>query len=108
MPVSELLARISSRELSEWICYFGLEGPAGEVRADWRAALVAATVANVNRDPKRRAEPFLPKDFMPEWDSTAQESGATDRAADKRIDQQVGLAKRLAKVLGGRITVGEG
>ena len=64
MTVGELLARISSRELSEWIVYFEME-PFGEERADLRAGIVAATVANTARDTKRRVRPLEPKEFMP-------------------------------------------
>lgn len=65
MTVRELLARIDSRELTEWAAYFGLE-PWGTEVDDWRAGLVASTIANANRDPKQRREPYQPKDFMPD------------------------------------------
>jgi len=65
MTVKELLARIDSRELSEWMAYFSLE-PWGTEVEDWRAGLVASTVANVNRDEKKRKKPFEPKDFIPQ------------------------------------------
>ena len=64
MTVRELLARIDSRELTEWAAYFEME-PWGTEVEDWRAALVTSTIANANRDPKKRAKPFEPKDFMP-------------------------------------------
>jgi hypothetical protein len=66
MTVDELLHRISSRELAEWQAYFRLE-PFGEERADLRAAIIAATVANTARDPKRRRRPFRPEEFMPRF-----------------------------------------
>jgi len=55
---------MSSREYAEWMAYYRLE-PFGEERGDLRAGVVAATVANVNRDPKVRGEPYSPRDFMP-------------------------------------------
>jgi len=64
MTVGELLDRISSRELSEWMAFFGLE-PFGEERADLRAGIVASTVANVNRGKGKRA--FKPQEFMPQF-----------------------------------------
>lgn len=67
MTVQELLARITSRELSEWWAFFQLE-PFGEERADVRAAIVASTMANTARDPKRRRRPFQPSDFMPKFE----------------------------------------
>jgi len=66
MTVGELLARISSRELSEWAAFAQLE-PFGEEREDLRAGIVAATVANTARDPKRRRRTFEPKEFMPRF-----------------------------------------
>ena len=65
MTVKELLARIDSRELSEWMAYFSLE-PWGTEVEDWRAGMIAATISNVNRDEKKRKKPFEPKDFIPQ------------------------------------------
>ncbi len=65
MTVRELLARIDSRELSEWNAFFELE-PWGCEMEDWRTGLVASTIANVNRDPKKQRKPFEPDDFMPQ------------------------------------------
>lgn len=61
----ELLAKIDSRELSEWIAYFHLEPWGCEVE-DWRAGMIASTIANANRDTKKRSKPFTPEDFMPQ------------------------------------------
>lgn len=66
MTVRELLARIDSRELSEWMAFFHLE-PWGTEVEDLRAGIVAATVANANRDPKRQRKAYRPQDFMPQW-----------------------------------------
>lgn len=64
MTVGELLSRMSSRELSEWMAFFSLE-PWGTEVEDWRTGLIAATIANANRDPKKRRRPYEPQDFMP-------------------------------------------
>ena len=45
MTVSELLARISARELAEWIAWYNIE-PFGESRADLRSAIIACVVHN--------------------------------------------------------------
>ena len=50
------------REFIEWQAYYTLE-PWDEVRADWRAGMLASVYANVNRDPKKKAS--KPSDFMP-------------------------------------------
>ncbi|MFZ2738093.1 MAG: DUF4035 domain-containing protein [Burkholderiaceae bacterium] len=62
LPVRELLARIGSDELTEWMAFYQLE-PFGDFRADVRAGIVASTFANANR--ARDTKPFTPEDFMP-------------------------------------------
>jgi hypothetical protein len=64
MPVRELLARTSSRELSEWMAYEKITGPLdSRLRADISAGIVAATVAN-SASGKAKAKP---RDFIPTW-----------------------------------------
>jgi hypothetical protein len=46
------------------MAYASLE-PFGEERADVRAGIIAAVIANANRDRKKRPDPFTPADFMP-------------------------------------------
>lgn len=61
MPVGEMLARMSSQELTAWQAFDQVE-PVGPRRGDYHAALIASLIANVNRDPKRqpyRLEQFL-------------------------------------------------
>jgi hypothetical protein len=45
MTVGQLLDSISSQELTEWMALASIE-PFGEEREDWRAASIAAAVAN--------------------------------------------------------------
>ncbi|MFA5161866.1 MAG: DUF4035 domain-containing protein [Elusimicrobiales bacterium] len=70
MTVSELLSRVSSRELTEWQTYYELE-PFGEDRADLRAGIVASTVANVSR--KSGTKPYKAQDFMPKFGKEKQD-----------------------------------
>lgn len=85
--MEELLARISSRELAEWMAYYEIE-PFGEERADVRAALVASTVANVHRGKKRRA--YKLDDFMPRFErktkQTADDMLGFFRALESKLD----------------------
>lgn len=68
------LARISSRELVEWMAFDAVE-PLGESRADLRMGIVAATVANVNRASNQPA--VAPADFVPGyWDEEPDEEDA--------------------------------
>lgn len=55
---------MSHEELLEWGDYYALE-PFGEMRADLRAGSICSTIANVNRDPAKRAQAYVPSDFMP-------------------------------------------
>lgn len=50
--------------MMEWQEFFA-EQPFGDERADLRAGIIAAVIANVNRDPDRKKLPFTPLDFMP-------------------------------------------
>lgn len=56
------------------MAYYELE-PFGEERADLRSGIVASTVANAHRDPKRRRKPFRPLDFMPRFDAAKRPKG---------------------------------
>lgn len=48
----------------EWEAYQRLE-PFGEERADLRAGVIAAVIAEVNRDRKKRKKPYRADDFFP-------------------------------------------
>ena len=72
MTVRELLARIDSRELSEWMAYYEVN-PFGSVRDDLQAGIVASTIANVNRGKNDKS--FTPSDFMPYMEKPQQSEG---------------------------------
>lgn len=63
MPVRDLLRRLSSAELTDWIAYSRLR-PFGPLVEDQRYGNIMALIANVNRDPKKMPQPFKPSDFM--------------------------------------------
>ena len=79
MTVAELLSRISSAELTEWMAFSMLE-PIGHERGDLQAAVVAATMANINR--KKGKKPFKPADFMPKFNGAEQAQDDTERAVE--------------------------
>lgn len=66
IDVDALLARLSSRQISEWMAYYTLD-PFGEERADLRAAMICALLANINRDPEKRKEAYTAEEFMPRF-----------------------------------------
>ena len=89
MTVGELLQRMSSRELSEWMAFFTLE-PWGTEVEDWRFAMVASTIRNVFRGPKDR--PSQPKDFMPQRGPIARE--------EQTVEEQEAILRMFERLLG--------
>lgn len=62
--VRDLLARIDSEELSEWMAYYQIE-PFGEQRADLRNAINSCVMANAWRGKNSRT--FKLSDFIPDF-----------------------------------------
>jgi hypothetical protein len=90
------LAHISALELAEWEAYYHME-PFGEERADLRAGIVASTVANVQRDRKKKPQPFKPEDFMPKFNKPRKQTPAELRE----------FARMMATAGYGRFTDGD-
>ena len=61
MTVKQMLARMDSFELTEWMAYSEVE-PFGAERDNLHAAIVASTIANVNRG--KNSKSFSPQEFM--------------------------------------------
>ena len=64
--VELMLAEMSWPQMVAWQRYAAVE-PFGEDRADLRMGILASILANVNRDPKKRARAYTPRDFMPQF-----------------------------------------
>jgi hypothetical protein len=79
---------MSSHELSEWMAFFRLE-PFGEERQDLRAAIVAQTIANVNRGAGR--PPYKLSDFILEFDRQPKEP--------QSVEDQIEVMRRLTRQL---------
>lgn len=63
MTVSTMLTQISSKELTEWMIFYGME-PFGADAGYLGHAITASTIANVNRGKGKKAqkvEEFMPK-----------------------------------------------
>lgn len=89
MTVRELLSRIDSRELSEWLAYYGLN-PWGPERADLRAGTIASTVANCLTE----KSDFKPSDFIPKY-------GPQPEEQPKTSEQLKNIAIRMNAMMGG-------
>jgi hypothetical protein len=61
--VNELSGQLDYPELLEWAEFLTIE-PEPEWRADARAAQICATLANINRNEKKRAEPYSISEFL--------------------------------------------
>lgn len=86
MTVGELLSRISSKELTEWMIFYGYE-PFGYEAQMLGHGVVASTLANIHR--KKSSKSFAPSDFMPEF------TGGED------IASVIGLVEEINKLTGG-------
>jgi len=89
--VAELEQQISEAELTEWMGFHLLEPWGCEVE-DWRAAMIAATVANGYRDPKRRRKPYEPKDFMPQRGPLV--------VKEQTVEEQEAILRMFERLLG--------
>lgn len=66
MSLKRCMREVDSAEFAEWMAYCVWE-PFGPEREDQRAGMVAALIANVNRDPKQRPTPYDVEDFFPRY-----------------------------------------
>jgi len=78
MTVRELLSRVDSRELAEWVAYNSID-PIGNFRSDLQSGIVASTIANVNRG--KNTNPYSPQDFMPILETKSKVSSEEDMKA---------------------------
>jgi len=78
MTVGEMLARVSSSELTEWAAYEQVFGPLGAVRDDIDMAILAATIYNAFA---AKGKGKAPEDFVPSWDQAPEDVSAKIRRA---------------------------
>jgi hypothetical protein len=78
MPRGRMLGEMTSLELTHWLAFWEVEHLGGpEERADLRSGIVASVVANANRDPDVRPDPYVPDDFVPRFGDRAGDEEAT-------------------------------
>lgn len=90
-----MLARVSSRELTEWAAYEQVSGPIGPERLDRLFGMLASVVANAQRSKKGR--PYKPEQFIPKWDPKA----TTDRRPEMTGEEMLRAVRRANKAMGG-------
>jgi hypothetical protein len=89
MTVGDMLRRMSSLELTEWLAFAQIE-PFGEWRDDFRTGLLAAVIANPHR--KKGAPGFKPSDFMP-----LQRQAGADRVEEMNARARHGMRVLAAR-----------
>lgn len=89
--LKELENEMSAAEFMEWVVFFEKE-PFGAIADNYRAALISSIIANVNRDPKKRA--YEIEDFL---------LGEKPQATQSD-DDIMNIIMRANAVLGGTIT----
>ena len=87
MTVSQLLANISSAELTEWIAYASIE-PIGDMRGDVQSAIVASTFGNAFSKSELSPEDFI-IDF---WQH--------DRSKERRHPNAIAFEREYARLMG--------
>lgn len=91
MPVVELLARTSGRELTDWEAFEEQTGPLDpRRRGDIGAGIVAAAVTNAMR--AKKGKRFKPEDFIPRWGGSKKQSW----------QEQLAVVEGLNKAMKGR------
>jgi len=98
MTVGELLDRISSRELTEWMI-FDQHEPIGDARMDVLFALLDSILANVNRNPVVRREPYSTSDFLPDWWVVPK---SPEEEAQERMNANLRMAELITAAFGGQ------
>ena len=89
MTVAELLRRISSRELTEWMAFGQLE-PFGAEANFLGHAITSKTIADVNRG--KGQKPFEVSDFMPRMEGKKAQT----------VEEQIQIAHMITIGMGGK------
>lgn len=75
---------LTSPQFVEWMAFYQVD-PFGGVRGDVQAGIIASTIANVNRDPKKRRKPYGVQDFMAFIEHKKENVAAKVRAAMRTL-----------------------
>lgn len=94
--VGEIMDTMSALEFAEWVALHRIS-PIGEWREDFQSAVIAQTIANVNRG--SGVKPFKPSDFMLRLPQTDAEQALRDKreANARRLDELKADVARRAR-----------
>ena len=81
---------LTSSQLAGWMAYAAIE-PFGEYRSELRHGQQMALQANINRDSKRKPQPYAPAEFMNFVDSQEEErSEPTQEEIEAKLERIFG------------------
>ena len=86
LDVDDMLRKLTAKQFAMWRMYASVM-PFGDLRADYQAASVSKTIADVNR-PKER-QPYKVEDFLLQFEAPEQESHGRDT--------QISIIKAIAQ-----------
>ncbi|QTD91758.1 phage tail assembly protein T [Burkholderia anthina] len=92
MSVRRAQAEIDSSEFTDWIAFYRLE-PWGSEIDDLRAGSIVSMIANVNRDVKKRPEPFGLLEFIPWADRRSAENDSSEEILLEDPREQAALIR---------------
>lgn len=95
MTVGQLDRTMSSRELTEWMIYYGIE-PFGPAREDFRAALGASVVANCS-GAKTQPDDFIRSFSYSEYMAAEKEREQQEQFTRKQEAQMAILRSMMGK-----------
>lgn len=84
---------MDSQELTDWRAWESIHGPLGAERGDYQSAGIAQIFAEVNRDTRKRSDPFKVSEFLvfalPDVEQSSQ-----------AIDSEAGILQWVAAIKG--------
>lgn len=95
---------VPGREYAEWMALEQLD-PWGDRRADWHTALICSTLANMFRDPKKRSQPFEPKEFLLEFRMDEAGELTTVAVSDANVDPEAVAGNAAAERLYAKVAL---
>jgi hypothetical protein len=94
---------MSAAELADWAAFYAIE-PWGSEAAFLRTGIVTALIANTNRDAKKKPEPFVPADFIPDFGGKKRQAKLDPKNVRNILRSSFGkrIKKREPKLLDNR------
>lgn len=92
-----MLREMPAAQFSAWILFAEIE-PFGELRDDYRMANMMQLMANMNRNVKKRPEPFTLEDFMLDWDGSRAERQRMEEVSRRQAAKTPADMLRIARL----------